>query len=399
VFTRISLIFLLFLSVTSSAKTLKIYIDADFSHHRNSALAIEAGIKTALSQHNFQLQGYQFELVRKDHRGNTSRSLANLKAFLNDPDALVLFAGLHSPPLIKNQTFINENKLLTLVPWAAAGPITRPKTFDNWVFRLSIDDTQAGFVIAEFATGKKGCKQPHLLLEKTPWGESNFKTMSAALGNESYPYVTWYNWGTQENKMATLLRNIKLQQSDCILFVGNAIEGHYLVKAMLESKDLQLPIYSHWGITGGNFHLQFEHADLEKVQLYFIQPCFSFLNSKTELAKRVTKQYQTIASTELPKAIQELSAPAGFIHSYDLTNLLINAINKIRLTDNLSANRIAIKESLESLTETHEGLLKRYQQPFNSYTQIGSAQHEALTRADYCMGRYNNLNQVELYQQ
>lgn len=395
-FARFGVILLLLISAAVSSKTLKLYIDADFSHHRNSALAIEAGIKTALSQVNFQLQGYQIEVVRKDHRGNTSRSLANLKAFMADPQALLLFGGLHSPPLIKNQDFINENSLLTLVPWAAAGQITRPQSLTNWMFRLSIDDTQAGYVIADFATRIKGCKQPHLLLENTPWGESNFKTLSTALGNTNYPFVTRYNWGTQEHKMATLLRAIKAQHSDCILYVGNAIEGHYLVKAMRGYDELQLPIYSHWGITGGNFHLQFAHDELEKTQLYFIQPCFSFLSDKSAFARQVATQYQSLALSEIPKNIEDSSSPAGFIHAYDLTNLLLSAVAQITLTDDVKANRTKIKNALETLSKPYNGLLKVYSKPFTAYTEIGSAQHEALDKNDYCMARYNALNQVEL---
>jgi len=52
-------------------------------------------------------------------------------------------------PYIKNRGLINKNNIPLLVPWAAGGPITRYPQSDNWVFRLSIDDSKAGIRISE----------------------------------------------------------------------------------------------------------------------------------------------------------------------------------------------------------------------------------------------------------
>ena len=128
-----------------------IYLDADFSSVQTSSLSIKQGIVTALAEVDNQLQGFEFELILKDHRANSLRSKRNLEAFLADEQALMVFSGLHSPPLLVNKTFINENKILLLDPWAAGGPITRSETKENWIFRLSIDDSNAGRFISKKA--------------------------------------------------------------------------------------------------------------------------------------------------------------------------------------------------------------------------------------------------------
>ena len=81
-----------------------------------------------------------------------------MKEFIKDEKALFVLGGLHSPPYIKNRSFINENKIPLLLPWSAGGPITRYPNGDNWVFRLSIDDTKAGIRISEFALKNFSCK-------------------------------------------------------------------------------------------------------------------------------------------------------------------------------------------------------------------------------------------------
>lgn len=380
-----------------ASKSFNIYIDSDFSQHKQSAQAIEAGVKAALDSVEKRAGEYQFNVVIKDHRGNSVRSKRHLKQFLSDEKALAMIGGLHSPPLIKNQKFINQNKVLTLVPWAAAGPITRSQTAQNWVFRLSIDDTLAGQVISEFATQKKQCKQPHLLLEKTPWGDSNYRTMSKTLALKDDNHVTWFNWGISQTKLAILLRGIKNQGADCILFVGNSIEGKALLKTSIEHSELALPIYSHWGITGGNFHEVIPHQERALVDLHFIQSCYSFLSEKQNpAAVKAKAAYQKIRSDALPAKIEDLSAPTGFIHAYDLTLLLIAAMEQATLTDDIKANRQAVKDALENLNAPVSGLLKTYKKPFSPYIEMGSRAHEALNANDYCMGRYNYLNQVVL---
>ena len=184
---------------------------------------------TALAEINHNVQDYQLTLIEKDNRGNANRSLLHMQQFLKDPNALVFIGGLHSPPYIKNREFINKNKLLLLLPWAAGGSITRYPSDDNWVFRLSVDDTKAGYRMAQFATQTLNCKNPLLLLEDTPWGKSNNNTMLKAFGDIK-PQVKWFNWNTKINNAKLMLHQIKNTPAECILFVGNAIEGGCIYK-------------------------------------------------------------------------------------------------------------------------------------------------------------------------
>ncbi len=183
------------LSFPASSNSWKIYFDTDMTNHSESAQSIQQGVKVAFSEVDNQIQGLPIEFIALDHKGNTARSKRNMAKFKKDPSALVLFAGLHSPPLIKYREYINKEQILTLVPWAAGGPITRYPSSDNWVYRLSVDDTKAGERIAQFANQQLQCKSPHLLLENTPWGKSDEKNMTRvwlALTSNT-PTVNWFS--------------------------------------------------------------------------------------------------------------------------------------------------------------------------------------------------------------
>ncbi|WP_057831857.1 ABC transporter substrate-binding protein [Colwellia sp. TT2012] len=374
-----------------------IYLDADFSGARASSLAIQQGINTALAEVDYQLQGIHFDVITKDHRANSLRSRRNLEDFLLDKQALMVFSGLHSPPLLANKDFINENKILLLDPWAAAGPITRSSSAQNWIFRLSIDDSNAGSFISKKAI-EQGFRKPYLLLEDTGWGRSNEKTMTQALNEASITPVglSWFNWGTGKNHAKVLLRDIKASGADVIFFVGNSAEGATFTHAMVElPQNIRLPIRSHWGITGGDFTEKVSASQRGKIDLQFIQTNFSFLNEDLSMfAKNVLAL--AIKSNKELKHKGDIKAQTGFIHAYDLTKIVISAIKQVKLTGDKDKDKILIHHALEHLAKPVLGLLKNYQRPFSPYNKQHFNAHEALTIDDYSMGKFNHKDEIVL---
>lgn len=384
----------------ATEKMLKIYHDSDYSSHDQAAISIYQGFTTALAEVNHSIQGYQIKVIKKDHRGNSKRSLRNMQQFLKDPQGLLILGGLHSPPYIQNRQFINKNSILLLVPWAAGSPITRYPDGKNWVFRLSIDDSKAGYRLAQFALDEKACKQPHLLLEETGWGKGNLITLNDAIKTRLgiAPDHTWFTWGTRFHQAKEVVKEIGELDADCIIFVGNAIEGEQFVKAMADLPvESRLPIISHWGITGGNFHEKIPHEIRSKIDLNFIQTCFSFLpEPQNALSNKVLESAKKL----FPDAINEprdIQAPPGFAHGYDIGKILIQALNQINIKGPMDKVRSELRNKLENLDKPIEGLVKTYIQPFTKWQATKPDAHEALGLDDICMGYYQKDNSIRLH--
>lgn len=390
--------FLLSLHAYSQDKTIHIYQDADLSRHQESSEAIQHGIEVAFNEINNKIKGYNIDFKYLDHRGNVIRSKRNYQTFFNDPNALAIFSGIHSPPLIKNRTFINKNKALTLVPWADGGSITRYPSKENWIFRLSVDDTQAAPVIINFAMNNKHCKKPNLFLENTPWGDSNLTSMTKELKKHDihYPHVTRFNWNIKKQGARKLLRGILNEGSDCIVLVSNAVEGAVIIKEVLNlANNERLPIISHWGITGGNFHEKIDAQQREQLDLHFIQSCFSFTNPiQNTLSNKVFTQLKQHSKGKII-GTKDLKSAVGFIHAYDLTKLLIQAIQQTELSGNIIKDRNAIRLALENIETPIQGLVKNYTRPFSVFDKHSNNNaHEALSTQDYCMGSYSSSNEI-----
>ena len=382
--------------VNAKPTELVIYHDADYSINVSSAKSMKMGMLTALSEVEHSINGVKVRLVSKDHRGNIRRSKANMQQFLQEPNGLFVLGGLHSPPYIKNRTFINTSQIPLLVPWAAGGPVTRYADGENWVFRLSVDDTKAGIRISEFALQNKQCKSPHLLLEDTPWGKSNHKTMSSYLDNKVPFDVTWFGWNTKQNTAKTLIRNAMSSGADCILLVANYTESKQFLNAMLAfPKEQRLPFISHWGLTGGNTERLMTPEVKSGVELHFIQSCFSFAKPHKPFTLTTINQAREQFPIEFTQP-ELLASPAGFVHAFDLGRIAISALHQINLNKDIAAIRAEFKAALENLNQPVQGLIKQYNKPFTVWSETKDDAHEALGLDDFCMAQFGAQNQVEV---
>ncbi|WP_419810639.1 ABC transporter substrate-binding protein [Bacterioplanoides sp.] len=376
---------------------LNIYLDADQTGAASSGKSIYQGISLALARHHHQIQDIPLKVLSKDHRGNSRRSKAHLQAFLNDPQGLAVVSGLHSPPLLANKEFINQNGILTLNPWAAAGPITRrghnSADDERWIFRLSIDDSKAGEVIAESAL-QEGFSAPFLLLEDTGWGRSNNKTMMLSLKNKGVEAVGihWFHWGLSEESARIILRDISLSGADVIFMVANAPEGKTISRALLSlPPEQRLPLRSHWGITGGDFAESIGKEGLANLDLQFIQTRFSFTGPQTRYSKQVFDEAQRYFE-EIHNE-NDIKAASGFIHGFDLMNLFLTSAESITFTGDIAQDRRRIRDAMYQLKQPLPGLIKTYQLPFSKEGWDG---HEALDKSDYTMGYFTPSGTIKL---
>ncbi len=368
---------------------LEIILDADFSNNYESSDSIRKGFETALRKMGKTYHQRELKLITMDHRGNSKRSKKHIKSFTKNKNAIAMIAGMHSPPLLAHKEFINKNDVLFLVPWAAAGPITRPDNDKNWIYRLSIDDRKAGGYLARYAAKKLNSKSPCLLLENTGWGKSNNKNMTAGFKklNISVKDVFWFNWGLRENVSYEIANRIESKNCDLVLLVASGKEGQHLIKAISKLRN-SIPVLSHWGITGGNFHELVDHETRSRVDLKFIQTKFNFNNLKlntkqSNILKDVVKTYPEI------REASDIKASTGFVHAYDLGLIFLNALAKAKYSDDINIFRQNIKKELENPNLKIRGLLKTYHHPFKPYGKTNPDAHEALGEEDYAIGIYD----------
>jgi len=327
------------LTFASNARVLKVYHDSDWANNIESSEAIWRGMELALSEVDYTVNGTRIELVKKSHNGNVTRSLR----------------------------------------------------------RLSVDDTKAGEVLVEHGVDEHKCYNPYLLVENTPWGDTNIKSIKAALTKigRSPAGTKRFGWGLQSHVARSIILDVVREDAGCVFLISSANEGAHISIAMSELlEEERLPILSHWGVTGGNFHEAVPFAVRNMIDLAFIQTCFSFMQEPmSPMAKNVFERLQELYPQDI-KARKDIRPPAGYIHGYDLTQLFIAALGQIELTDDMTTNRKLLRKSLESINGPVQGLIKTYRKPFAEFSEDNFDAHEALGRDNICMGRYGPDNEI-----
>lgn len=375
------------------AEPLQIYIDADYSISHEAADAIEMGIRSALSQVNDRLGGLEVEVVARDHHGNSKRSYRTMQQFLSNDRALLMFGGLHSPPYLTHKDYINSNELLMLLPWSAAGPITRSSEgTENWMFRLSIDDSKAGRFLVQSAVEDSGCQRLTLILVNTGWGRANQTSMTKAMEDlgASAPTVIFFDQSIGKASAATIAKQVARSQSDCAIMLAETLEAAHIVRALHETVP-GLKLFSHWAILGRQFAELVPHDIRTDLRLRVLQTC----GLKRELQNPEILQQALQRIPGKGSAISRLSdfaAPPGFVHGYDLTLVLIAAAEQASKSpmwhNGIADKRRALRQALENLQSPVPGILDTYSSPFAPYSHSNPDAHEALGAEHLCLSEY-----------
>ncbi len=334
-----------------------------------SGEAIKRGLEIAIAEINASggvLNGRPLQLVVRDDEGQPAKGVTIARELVEREKVTAVFGGLHTPVALAQVAVWHELKTPYMGAWAAGTNITRNGQSPNYVFRVSANDDDADKFLTRYATDVLRKGKPGLLLENTSWGQSNETGLTKWLGEKGLKAVgvEKFNWGDPD--MSPQLLRLKSAGADHVVLVANAPEGAQVVKSRAKI-GWEIPMVSHWGISGGRFaELTGELSD----GVAFLQT-YSFFGKQNERGEYVLKALKDKYGVKGP---EDVIAPVGTANAYDGLHLVALAIDQAGSTDGAK-----VRDALESLKAEYRGLIKTYRRPFTA------TQHDALTDTDYIM--------------
>jgi len=234
------------------------------------------------------------------------------------------------------------------------------------VFRVSANDDYVDRFLSRYATDTLKKSKPGLLLENTPWGQSNETGLTKWFGEKGIKTVGVERFNWNDPDMSPQLLRLKNAGADLIVLVANAPEGAQVLRS--KSKlGWDAAMISHWGISGGRFaELTGDLSD----GVTFLQT-YTFFGKQNERGQYVLKMLQEKYGVKEPA---DVIAPVGTANAYDGMRLVAMAIDQAGSTEGPK-----VREALENLKGEYKGLIKTYKRPFTP------EQHDALTDDDYVM--------------
>jgi branched-chain amino acid transport system substrate-binding protein len=335
-----SLLLFIFVGTASAGKDpVFIGLDAEFGHKTStSAQAVQKGMEIAIDEINRAggvLGGRKLELVVTDNKSMPAFGVDNLKDLAAKKDLVGVFGAKFSPVVMEWVPVAQELGIPIFATWSSANPITDNVYKPSYVFRLSLKDAWAAPAFLRFAKEERKATRIGLLVPNTSWGRSNQSALAKASTSQGVTIVgeRWYNWG--DKSLVGLYKELAEAGAQAIVLIANEVEGAILIKEVASLPvGEQLPMISHWGVTGGELAEMVGDA-MQKVDFTVVQT-FSFIGAKSPAAKRVLaalKQRYGITSAEA------VVSPVGVAHAYDLTHILARAINKAGSTDRSKIRR------------------------------------------------------------
>ena len=334
-----------------------------------SGEAIRRGLTIAIEEINARggvLGGRKLELVVRDDEGNPQKGVTIARELVEREKVAAVFGGLHTTVALAQVPVWHELKTPYVGAWAAGTNITRNGQKPNYVFRVSANDDEVDKYLVRYATEQLRRGKPGFLLENTAWGQSNEAGLTKWFGEKSMKAVGVEKFNWNDPDMSPQLLRLKSGGADHIVLVANAPEGAQVVKSRAKI-GWDVPIVSHWGISGGRFaELTGELSD----GVVFVQT-YSFFGKQNARGEHVLRALKEKFGVKGP---EEVTAPVGNANAYDALHLVALAIDQAKSTEGSK-----VRDALEDLKADHAGLIKTYKRPFTA------DQHDALTETDYIM--------------
>ena len=360
---------LVFLSSPASAQEqVKIGLVAALSG--DSALSGESitrGMTVAIDEINAKggvLGGKKLVLVRRDDESNPAKGQLAARELIEKEKVAVVFGGIDTPVSMSLINVMSELKTPYMGVWAAGTGITNNNKNPNYMFRVSAVDERVDAGMLKYAQDKFKSKRPGSMLVNNPWGDSNMKGLEKAAAALNITLAGQEKYNVNDIDTTAQLTRLKNAGADSIILVGNTGVAAQVMKS-LERMNWNVPVVSHWGISGGRFD---ELAGPRYKDVVFVQT-YSFFGKQNPVGEKVItelkKRYPEI------KGVNDIVAPVGTANAYDATMLTALAINKAG-----STNGEKIREAYYELPE-YKGLIKTYKKPFSAESQ------DALTDRDY----------------
>ena len=334
-----------------------------------SGEAIKRGLQIAIDEINAKggvLGGRKLELVVRDDEGNPQKGVTIARELVEREKVVAVFGGLHTTVALAQVPVWHELKTPYMGAWAAGTNITRNGQTPNYVFRVSANDDYVDRFLSRYAMETMKKSKPGLLLENTPWGQSNETGLTKWFGEKGIKAVgvERFNWGDPD--MSPQLLRLKNAGADHIVLVANAPEGAQVLRSKAKL-GWDTAMLSHWGISGGRFaELTGDLSD----GVIFLQT-YTFFGKQNERGQYVLKMLREKHGIKEPG---DVIAPVGTANAYDGLHLVALAIEQAGATDGSK-----VRDALESLKSEYKGLIKSYKRPFTA------EQHDALTDEDYVM--------------
>ena len=318
-------------------------------------LSMRDGIRIAAAEINAGggLLGRRVELVERDDEASNELGAQIVREFVNRERVVAGLGIVNTGVALASQRHYQTARIPVITSVATGTLITRqfqpPEFPENYVFRVSANDTLQADVIVDEAVRRRGFNRLAILHDATNYGVLGSADLAAALRALGIEPVAIERFQLRQTDMRHQLERARTAGAQAVLTYGIGPELAHIANGMARM-GWQVPIIGSWTLAMSNFiEIAGRNAEGARMPQTFIQ------------TPRTAKQSAFLQAWREATDTARIPVPPAAAQGYDSMLLLAAAI---RQAGSLEGARI--RDALENLEAPVEGVVMTYHRPFST---------------------------------
>jgi branched-chain amino acid transport system substrate-binding protein len=310
--------------------------------------------------------GKKILMVDRDDEAKNERGGQIMQEFLDKEKVVAVLGPINTGVANASTQYTLQKKVPQIINVSAGAKVNelfKDHPNDNYIFRIAAnDEVQAKVIVA--AAIKKGAKAPAILCDDTNYGQSGREKLEAVLAAAGIKPVYNGKFKIKDTDMTAQLQEAKAAKADILLAWGIGPELAAVSNSM-ERISWKVDMIGSWTLSMSNYTGNAgKNGNGTMMPQTFIETVATSPKQQAFVKAYAAKFHESpIASA--------VSAAQG----YDSVYLLKLAIEQAQSTDGTK-----IKEALENLNTTYEGVTGTYTKPYSA------TDHEAVKEANVMLG-------------
>ena len=318
-------------------------------------LSMRDGIRIAAAEINAGggLLGRRVELVERDDEASNELGAQIVREFVNRERVVAGLGIVNTGVALASQRHYQTARIPVITSVATGTLITRqfqpPEFPENYVFRVSANDTLQAEVIVDEAVRRRGFSRLAILHDATNYGILGGADLAATLRAQGIEPVAIERFQLRQTDMRPQLEHARAAGAQAVLTYGIGPELAHIANGMARM-DWRVPIIGSWTLAMSNFiEIAGRNAEGARMPQTFIQ------------TPRTARQAAFLQAWRKATDTPRIPVPPAAAQGYDSMLLLAAAI---RQAGSLEGARI--RDALENLEAPVEGVVMTYHRPFST---------------------------------
>ena len=318
-------------------------------------LSMRDGIRIAAAEINAGggVLGRRVELVERDDEASNELGAQIVREFVNRERVVAGLGIVNTGVALASQRHYQTARIPVITSVATGTLITRqfqpPEFPENYVFRVSANDTLQAEVIVDEAVSRRGFNRLAILHDATNYGVLGSADLAATLRAQGIEPVAIERFQLRQTDMRPQLERARAAGAQAVLTYGIGPELAHIANGMARM-GWQVPIIGSWTLAMSNFiEIAGRNAEGARMPQTFIQ------------TPRTARQSAFMQAWREATQTARIPVPPAAAQGYDAMLLLAAAI---RQAGSLEGARI--RDALENLEAPVEGVVMTYHRPFSA---------------------------------